>query len=161
MSMPQAGDPAPEVALPDETGTTHILAQRQGAWTVVYFYPEDDTPGCTTEACGFRDVHADIEGLDAQVWGISPDGSGSHAAFRAKFGLPFTLLSDEKHAVAVAWGAWGEKVRDGRRSTGVIRSSFLVDPDGRIARAWPKVKADGHAAQVLEALRAARTAHAG
>jgi len=155
MSMPTAGDLAPEVALPDEHGTVHRLEDRRGSWTVVYFYPADDTPGCTTEACQFRDLHGDIGGLDAEIWGVSPDGAGSHAAFRAKFGLPFTLLSDEDHAVAEAWGAWGEKFNYGKRYMGIVRSSWLVDPDGRVAVAWPKVKADGHAAQVLEALRAA------
>jgi peroxiredoxin Q/BCP len=155
MSMPTAGDLAPEVALPDDHGIIHRLADRRGSWTVVYFYPEDDTPGCTTEACQFRDLHDEVGSLDAAVWGVSPDGSGSHAAFRAKFGLPFTLLSDEDHAVAEAYDAWREKVNYGRRYMGIVRSSFLVDPDGRIARAWPKVTADGHAAQVLDALRAA------
>ena len=156
MSMPQAGDQAPEVALPDEHGTIHQLSERRGGWTVVYFYPADDTPGCTTEACQFRDLHDELEGQDARIWGVSPDGSGSHAAFRAKFGLPFTLLSDEDHAVAERYGAWGEKQNYGKTYMGIIRSSFLVGPDGRIAKVWPKVKADGHAAQVLEALKAAR-----
>jgi thioredoxin-dependent peroxiredoxin len=160
MSTPQPGDLAPEVALPDETGVVHDLADRRGAWTVVYFYPEDDTPGCTTEACGFRDLHGEIAGMDAEIWGISPDGSGSHAAFRAKFGLPFTLLSDEDHAVAEAYGAWGEKQNYGRTYMGIIRSSFLVDPDGRVARVWRKVRADGHADVVLAALREARAAYA-
>ena len=146
MSTPQAGDLAPEVALPDETGTVHRLGDRAGRWTVVYFYPQDDTPGCTTEACQFRDLNGDLTGLDAEVWGISPDGSGSHAAFRAKFGLPFTLLSDEDHAVADAYGAWQEKQNYGKTYWGIVRSSYLVGPDGRIATAWPKVKADGHAA---------------
>jgi peroxiredoxin Q/BCP len=155
MSMPTAGDLAPEVALPDEHGAIHRLADRRGSWTVVYFYPEDDTSGCTTEACQFRDLHDDLGGLDAEVWGVSPDGAGSHAAFRAKYGLPFTLLSDEDHAVSEAWGAWGEKVNYGRRYMGIIRSSFLVDPAGNVAVAWPKVRADGHPAAVLEALRAA------
>ena len=158
MSMPQAGDLAPEVALPDEHGVIHRLADRRGSWTVVYFYPKDDTPGCTTEACGFRDVSGELGGLGAEVWGISPDGAGSHAAFRAKFGLPFTLLSDVDHAAAEAFGAWGEKRNYGRTYMGIIRSSFLVDPDGRVATAWPSVRADGHADQVVEALRAARTA---
>jgi peroxiredoxin Q/BCP len=158
MSMQVVGDQAPEVALPDEHGTVHRLADRRGSWTVVYFYPKDDTPGCTTEACQFRDLHGDIEGLDAAVWGVSPDGSGSHASFRAKFGLPFTLLSDVDHAVAEAYGAWQEKTNYGRTYMGIGRSSFLVDPDGRIAATWPKVKADGHAAQVLDAIRAAQAA---
>ena len=158
MSIPQAGDLAPEVALPDEHGMIHQLSERRGGWTVVYFYPADDTPGCTTEACQFRDLHDELEGLDAKIWGISPDGSGSHAAFRAKFGLPFTLLSDEDHAVAERYGAWGEKQNYGKTYMGIIRSSFLVDPDGRIAKVWPKVKADGHAAQVLDALKEARAA---
>ena len=158
MSMPKAGDLAPEVALPDEHGTVHTLADRRGSWTVVYFYPKDDTPGCTTEACGFRDLHGELDGLGAQVWGISRDGAGSHAAFRAKYGLPFTLLSDEDHAVAEAFGAWGEKTSYGKTSMGIIRSSFLVDPDGTIARVWPKVTAEGHADQVLGALREALAA---
>jgi peroxiredoxin Q/BCP len=155
MSMPTRGDDAPDFALPDEDGTTHRLADRRGKWTVVYFYPADNTPGCTTEACQFRDLHDEIGGLDAVIWGVSPDGSGSHAAFRATFGLPFTLLSDEDHRVAERYGAWGEKHNYGRTYMGIIRSSWLVGPDGRIAAAWPKVKADGHAAEVLAALRAA------
>jgi thioredoxin-dependent peroxiredoxin len=158
MSTPQPGDQAPEVALPDETGTVHRLSDRRGSWTVIYFYPADDTPGCTTEACQFRDLHGEIGGMDAAIWGISPDGSGSHAAFRAKFGLPFTLLSDEDHAVAEAYNAWQQRQNYGRTYMGIVRSSFLVDPDGRIARTWPKVKADGHAAEVLQALQEAQSA---
>ncbi len=155
MSTPQVGDQAPDLALPDEHGVIHRLADRRGSWTVVYFYPADDTPGCTTEACQFRDLHAELAGLDAVIWGVSPDGSGSHAAFRAKFGLPFTLLSDEDHAAAEAWGAWQEKVNYGKRYMGIVRSSCLIGPDGLVAAAWPKVQADGHAAQVLAALQAA------
>jgi thioredoxin-dependent peroxiredoxin len=158
MSTPQPGDHAPDVALPDETGTLRRLSDRRGSWTVIYFYPKDDTPGCTTEACGFRDLHGDIAGHDAEIWGISPDGSGSHAAFRAKYGLPFTLLSDEDHAVAEAWGAWREKTNYGKTYMGIGRSSFLVDPDGIIAKSWPNVKADGHAEDVLASLAAARDA---
>ena len=159
MSIPQPGDPAPDIALPDETGALHRLADRRGSWTVVYFYPKDDTPGCTTEACQFRDLHDDIAGAGAQIWGISPDGSGSHAAFRAKYGLPFTLLSDEDHAVAEAYGAWREKTNYGKTYMGIGRSSFLVDPEGRIARTWANVKADGHADEVRAALEAARAGH--
>jgi len=158
MTTLQAGDPAPELALPDEHGTVHRLADRLGHWTIVYFYPEDDTPGCTTEACQFRDLHGDIDGLDAEVWGISPDGAASHARFRDKFGLPFTLLSDGDHAVAEAYAAWQLKTSYGRSYLGIVRSTFLVDPEGRIAHAWPRVKADGHPQAVLDALRAARAA---
>src|SRR3954449_8902771 len=105
-AMPEVGAAAPEFSLYDDAGVERHLSDRRGSWTVIYFYPKDDTPGCTTEACGFRDLHSDIAGQDAEIWGISPDGSGAHAAFRAKYGLPFTLLSDEDHAVAEAWGAW-------------------------------------------------------
>jgi peroxiredoxin Q/BCP len=152
--MPVAGDLAPEVALPDETGTVHRLSDRRDGWTLVYFYPEDDTPGCTTEACQFRDLHPVIAGEGLTVWGLSPDGADSHARFRAKFELPFTLLSDEGHRVAEAYGAWGMKKSYGREYEGITRSSFLVGRGGRIARVWPKVKADGHAADVLATYRA-------
>lgn len=158
---PASGGPAPQLELADEHGTIHRLADRRGQWTVVYFYPRDDTPGCTVEACGFRDAHDEIMSAGAVVWGISPDDAASHTAFRAKFGLPFTLLSDPDHLVADAWGAWREKTRYGRTSMGVARSSYLVDPDGRIAVAWPTVKAEGHADDVLEALRAAQAARSG
>ena len=161
MSMPAAGDPAPAIALPDETGTIRRLADQRGRWTLIYFYPEDDTPGCTTEACQFRDLHEAIHDEGAEVWGISPDGSASHRRFREKFSLPFTLLSDEDHAAATAYGAWGLKKSYGRESMGIIRSSFLVAPDGRVARAWPRVKADGHAAEVLAALGEAKAGLAG
>ncbi len=158
MSAPVQGDPGPEFALPDDRGIVHRLADRRGHWTVVYFYPEDDTPGCTTEACQFRDTHDAILDEDAEVWGISPDGAASHARFRATFDLPFTLLSDEDHAVAEAYGAWTLKNRYGRQYMGIQRSSFLVDPEGRVARAWPKVTADGHAAEVVAALAEAKAA---
>jgi peroxiredoxin Q/BCP len=158
MSAPVPGDPAPDFALPDDRGAVHRLSERRGHWTVVYFYPEDDTPGCTTEACQFRDGHDALAENDAAVWGISPDGAASHARFRSKFDLPFTLLSDEDHRVAEAYGAWAVKRLYGREYLGIVRSSFLVDPDGRVSHAWPKVKADGHAAQVADALREARAA---
>ena len=158
MTIPKAGEPAPQLELLDDHGEIHRLSDRRGSWTVVYFYPKDDTPGCTTEACQFRDLHGAISSDGTQVWGVSPDGSGSHAAFRAKFELPFTLLSDPDHSVAESWGAWREKNRYGRTYMGVARSSFLVGPDGQIARAWPDVHADGHAEEVLEALRTAQGA---
>jgi len=161
MSVPAVGDRAPEVALPDETGTIHRLSDQGGRWTVVYFYPEDDTSGCTTEACQFRDIHTEIRDEGAQVWGISPDGATSHRSFREKFSLPFTLLSDEDHAVAESYGAWALKKNYGREYMGIVRSSFLVDPAGRVVHVWPKVKADGHAADVLATLARAKADRAG
>lgn len=161
MSMPDAGDVAPDIALPDETGTIRRLTDRRGRWTIVYFYPADDTPGCTTEACQFRDLHNAVRDVGADVWGVSPDGADSHRRFRDKFGLPFTLLSDERHAVAERYGAWTLKSTYGRESMGIQRSTFLVDPDGRIARTWPRVRADGHAAEVLAALAELRGERAG
>jgi peroxiredoxin Q/BCP len=161
MSTPEPGAVAPDIALPDETGATHRLADQRGRWTILYFYPADDTPGCTTEACQFRDLDEDIRDTGADVWGISPDGASSHRRFREKFDLPFTLLSDEDHAVAERYGAWTLKQNYGREYMGIQRSTFLVDPDGRLARTWPKVKADGHAAAVLAALAEARAERAG
>jgi thioredoxin-dependent peroxiredoxin len=156
MSTLAPGDLAPEVALPDEDGTVHRLADQRGAWTLVYFYPEDDTPGCTTEACQFRDLHPRLESEGLTVWGVSPDDAKSHAKFRQKFELPFTLLSDTGHRIADSYGVWGLKKNYGREYEGIIRSSFLVDPDGRIAHVWPKVKADGHAEEVLATYRQLR-----
>jgi peroxiredoxin Q/BCP len=160
MSTPEPGDVAPDVALPDETGTVHHLADQRGRWTILYFYPADDTPGCTTEACQFRDLNESYADTGADVWGVSPDGASSHRKFREKFDLPFTLLSDPDHDVANRYGAWAEKTNYGKTYMGIVRSSYLIDPDGRIARAWPKVKADGHAAAVLAALEEERTARA-
>ena len=162
MNMPVAGDQAPEVALPDEHGTVHRLSAQHGRWTIIYFYPEDDTSGCTIEACQFRDLHTSIRAEGAEVWGISPDGADSHHRFTEKFELPFTLLSDEDHAVATEYGAWTLRQNYGREYMGIQRSSFLVDPDGKVAFAWPKVKADGHPADVvahLAAAKAERAAH--
>ena len=161
MSMPDPGEAAPDIALPDEGGSIHRLADQRGRWTIVYFYPEDDTPGCTTEACQFRDLEEDVRETGADVWGISPDGAASHRRFREKFNLPFTLLSDEDHAVAERYGAWTLKQNYGREYMGIQRSTFLVDPDGRLARTWPRVKADGHPAAVLAALAEARAERAG
>ena len=161
MSIPEAGDPAPDIALPDETGTVHRLADQRGRWTVVYFYPKDDTPGCTVEACEFRDANETIHERGADVWGISPQGAQSKRAFREKFGLPFILLADTDHTVADAYGAWVEKVNYGKTYMGVARTTFLVDPEGRIAHTWPKVKPEGHAAEVIAALDAAQAAGVG
>lgn len=158
MSIPQAGDPAPDIALPDETGTIHRLSDQRGRWTVVYFYPKDDSPGCTTEACEFRDANDTIRERGADVWGISPQAAPSKRAFREKLGLPFLLLADVDHAVADAYGVWVEKENDGRTYWGVARTTFLVDPDGRVARTWSKVRPEGHAAEVVAALDEAQSA---
>jgi peroxiredoxin Q/BCP len=152
MSTPETGDLAPEIALPDETGTVHRLADQRGRWTIVYFYPKDDTPGCTVEACEFRDANDTIVERGADVWGISPQGAPSKKSFREKFHLPFTLLADEKHETAEAYGSWVEKQNYGKTYWGTARTTFLVDPEGRIAHAWPKVKPEGHAADVLATL---------
>ena len=156
--MPKVGEFAPEFELRDDTGTVHRLADRRGHFTVVYFYPADDTPGCTKEACSFRDNDAAFKAADTEVWGLSPQGPASKAAFRAKYGLSFTLLADEDHAVAERYGAWGEKTNYGKTYLGILRSSFLVGPDGRIAHVWPKVKPEDHAVEVLAALGTLRAA---
>ena len=152
MSMPAPGDRAPEIALPDETGTIHRLSAQLGRWTILYFYPTDDTPGCTTEACEFRDANETILERGADVWGVSPQGAASKRRFREKFQLPFTLLADEDHAVAEAFGTWVEKHNYGKTYWGTARTTFLVDRAGLIARVWPRVKAEGHAAEVLSVL---------
>lgn len=160
MAMPEVGEQAPEVVLPDDTGTERRLSDQRGKWVVLYFYPKDDTPGCTTEACEFRDAISEIRARDAEVWGVSVLGSGSKAAFKRKFDLPFVLLADEKHEIAERYGTWVQKENYGRKYWGVKRSTFLVDPDGKVARAWPTVKAAGHAAEVLAALDEERASRA-
>jgi thioredoxin-dependent peroxiredoxin len=154
--MPKVGELAPDFELRDDLGEAHRLSERRGHFTVVYFYPADDTPGCTKEACSFRDNNAAFKAADTEVWGLSPQGPASKAAFRAKYGLPFTLLADEDHAVAGAYGAWGEKTNYGKTYWGILRASFLVGADGRVVRIWPKVNPDGHATEVLAALDEAR-----
>lgn len=158
MTTPSAGEPAPDFALPDEHGTIHRLSDQRGRWTIVYFYPEDDTPGCTTEACSFRDANDDLVAAGAAVWGISPDDAASHARFRQKFHLNFPLLSDVDHATAERYGAWVLKTKPDRSYMGVQRSTYLVDPDGRVATAWPKAIPEGHADEVAAALAAAKAA---
>jgi len=160
MSIPEAGEQAPEFALPDESGTIHRLADQRGRWTILYFYPKDDTPGCTVEACEFRDTNDTIVERGADVWGVSPQGAASKRVFREKFGLPFTLLADENHEVAEAYGSWVEKHNYGKTYWGTARTTFLIDPDGRIARTWPKVKPEGHARDVLAALDEAQATRA-
>jgi thioredoxin-dependent peroxiredoxin len=145
----QPGDPAPQFTLPDQDGAPVDLAGYRGRRVVVYFYPQDDTPGCTREACQFNDELSGFEGAGVDVLGISADGADSHRRFRAKYGLRFRLLTDAGHEVAAKYGAYGEKVLYGKPTVGVIRSTFLVDPEGRVERAWYGVRTDGHAARVL------------
>ena len=145
----EPGEPAPQFTLPDQDGTEVRLEDFAGGRVVVYFYPADDTPGCTKEACQFNDNLAAFATAGVPVLGISPDGGAKHQRFREKYGLTFPLLSDPDHAVMERYGAWGEKTMYGRKVTGVIRSTFLVGADGRIAKAWYNVRADGHAAKVL------------
>jgi peroxiredoxin Q/BCP len=151
--MLEAGKKAPAFSLTDQTGATVKLADFSGKYVVVYFYPKDDTPGCTTEACSFRDEHTKLSKAGAVVLGISPDDEKKHAKFVTKYSLPFTLLCDTEHVVAEKFGAWGEKSMYGRKYMGIIRSTFLIGPDGKIAKVWPKVKPDGHAEEVLDAIK--------
>jgi peroxiredoxin Q/BCP len=146
----QPGDEAPAFVLADQDGKQVDLASYRGRKVVVYFYPKDDTPGCTKEACQFNDELAAFEGQGIDVIGISADDAESHQRFRGKYGLRFALLSDPGHEVTSRFGAYGEKLLYGKPTTGVIRSTFLVDENGRIERAWYNVQADGHAAKVLE-----------
>jgi len=149
--MPQLdpGAPAPPFSLPDQDGKTVSLDDFKGSKVIVYFYPKDDTPGCTTEACQFNDNLHGFQRAGVPVVGISADDAASHRAFREKYGLRFPLLSDLDHQVMEAYGAWGEKNRYGKTTVGVLRSTFLIDEQGAIQRAWYNVKADGHAEKVL------------
>jgi len=159
MAQDLTGSKAPAFALPDQDGRTVTLAALAGSWVVLYFYPKDDTPGCTTEACEFTDSIKEFERVDAVVLGCSPDSPASHAKFAAKYSLKVRLLSDPAHEVMERYGAWGEKSMYGRTTQGVIRSTVIIDPRGVVAHHWPTVKAAGHAAAVrdrLLALRAAR-----
>jgi len=151
MTMLQAGAKAPAFSLPSDEGTV-TLASLRGKKVVLYFYPKDDTTGCTTEACEFRDTWASVKRKGAVVLGVSPDGVKSHGKFKAKYALPFPLLADEDHAVAEAYGVWGEKSMYGRKYFGILRSTFIIDEKGRVAKVFEKVKPKGHAAEVLAEL---------
>jgi peroxiredoxin Q/BCP len=146
------GSRAPAFRLPSDSGTLVALQDFTGRPVVLYFYPKDDTPGCTTEACDFRDNWQAVRATGAAVLGVSPDGVASHREFRQKYELPFTLLADEDHAVAEAYGAWGEKTMYGRKYFGVLRTTYLIDSRGKVARVFERVKPLGHAAAVLAAL---------
>lgn len=146
------GDAAPDFTLPAEPGGEVRLKDLRGKKVVLYFYPKDNTPGCTREACGFRDSMARLTKAGAVVLGVSRDSLESHAKFRDKYDLPFPLLSDREHHVMEQYGAWGEKVMYGKKTVGTIRTTVLIDEDGKVARVWPNVKVDGHVDEVLEAL---------
>jgi len=150
--MVKEGDMAPDFTLPSDQDEQVTLSSFRGKKVVVYFYPKDDTPGCTKEACSFRDANSLFMAKGAVVIGISPDDATSHQRFRAKHGLPFHLLSDTDHQVAEAYGAWGEKKMYGRTYEGIIRSTFVVGEDGKVIKAFPKVKPEDHATEVLEYL---------
>ena len=155
MARLEAGQAAPKFTLTDHDGTKVSLADFKGSKVIVYFYPQDDTPGCTKEACQFNENLAAFAAADVAVVGISPDGAEKHTRFREKYQLDLPLLSDPDKSVMESYGAFGEKMMYGKQVMGVIRSTFLIDEKGTIERAWYSVKADGHAAKVLEAVSGA------
>ena len=149
----KVGDVAPPFAAPTQTGETVSLDAFRGQNVVLYFYPKDDTPGCTKEACAFRDEWSALRQAGAVVLGVSTDSAKSHAKFAGKFQLPFPLLADEAKQIVAAYGVWGEKAFMGRNYLGTHRVTFLIGPDGRIRQLWDKVKPETHAAEVLAAVQ--------
>ena len=156
--MIETGKPAPDFTLPDQDGEPVHLVDLRGRWVVLYFYPKDDTPGCTIEACEFTAGIESFEGLDAAVLGCSPDSPESHRDFIAKHDLDVRLLSDPDHETIERYGAWGEVNIYGRMYPGVVRSTVLIDPEGRVAHHWPKVRVQGHVDAVRERLEELRAA---
>jgi thioredoxin-dependent peroxiredoxin len=150
----EEGQPAPDFQLPSDSGETVSLSQLRGKPVVLYFYPKDDTPGCTTQACGIRDAYGEFERAGAVVLGVSPDDERSHGKFRDKYELPFTLLADSDHAVAEEYGVWGLKKYMGREYMGVNRTTFVIDGDGTVQKVFENVKPATHADDVLAALGA-------
>ena len=147
-----AGISAPSFSLPDETGNLRRLDDFRGHFLVLYFYPADDTPGCTKEACNFRDDYSAYEKAGVTILGVSPDSSKSHTKFKEKYNLPFSLLADEKHTLCEEYGVWGPKSFMGRNYEGVLRTTFLIGPDGKILRVFEKVKPAEHSQEILAAL---------
>jgi thioredoxin-dependent peroxiredoxin len=148
----EEGKPAPDFELPSDEGESVRLSELRGKPVVLYFYPRDDTPGCTAQACGIRDAWDDFERRGAVVLGVSPDAETSHVKFKEKYGLPFTLLADTSHEVAEDYGVWVEKTNYGKTYMGIERSTFVIDADGNVAKVMRRVKPDTHAEQVLDAL---------
>lgn len=147
--MPNEGDTAPDFTLKADDGSDVSLSDFRGSKVVLYFYPKDDTPGCTKEACEFRDAHAQYRDIDAVVLGVSPDPVENHVKFRDKYDLPFPLLADPEHEVAEAYGVWRRKSMFGKKFWGIERTTFLIDEDGRIEKVYANVKPKGHAGKVL------------
>jgi peroxiredoxin Q/BCP len=152
MSTLHEGDPAPEIALPTDTGEPFRLSSLRGKSVVLYFYPKADTPGCTKEACAFRDDQAKFTHANTEIVGVSPDRSQAQAKFKQKFDLPFTLLADTGHEAVEAYGVWKQKSMMGKKYMGIERTTFVIAPDGTIKKIFPKVKVEGHAAEVLAAI---------
>jgi thioredoxin-dependent peroxiredoxin len=150
--MVEEGKPAPDFELTSDAGEQVRLSALRGKPVVLYFYPKDDTPGCTTQACGIRDVYADFRDRGAVVLGVSPDDEASHVKFKEKYALPFALLADPQHRVAEDYGVWKERNMYGKKSMGIERSTFVIDAEGNVAKAMRRVKPETHAADVLEAL---------
>lgn len=148
--MIQIGAAAPDFTAPTDGGGTVRLKDLRGKKVVLYFYPKDNTPGCTTESCDFRDAQSKFDAKDAVILGVSPDSVKSHDKFKQKFDLPFALISDEDHKIAAAYGVWQEKSMYGRKYMGIVRSTFVIDEKGKIAAIYDKVKVKGHVADVLE-----------
>jgi peroxiredoxin Q/BCP len=151
--MPNVGTLAPEFMLPDQDGKAHRLADFRGQWVLLYFYPKDDTPGCTTEACSIRDAWPAFGKIRAHVLGVSANTVASHKKFATKYKLPFTLLADEDKLVVKAYGVWAKKKFMGREYMGILRTSFLIDPEGKIAKVYEGVKPAEHVAEVLADLK--------
>jgi peroxiredoxin Q/BCP len=154
--MIEAGRPAPDFTLADQNGAKVTLSKLKGSPVVLYFYPKDDTPGCTKEACGFRDSFALYTRAGARIFGVSPDSTSSHAKFAKKFELPFPLLADPDHKVCEAYGVWKEKNMYGKKYMGVERTTFVIDPHGIVRNVFPKVKVQGHSEAVLDVIKAIR-----
>ncbi len=152
--MIEEGKPAPDFELESDSGDTVKLSDFHGRPVVLYFYPKDDTPGCTTEACEFRDAYDVFRERGAEILGVSPDNVASHGKFKTKYELPFTLLADPEHKVAEKYGVWGERSSYGKTSMGITRSTFIIDADGNVARAMLGIKPAGHASEVLGSLPA-------
>ncbi len=153
MSLPISGAQAPDFNLPDQDGVVHSLSEMKGSWVLLYFYPKDDTPGCTKEACMIRDQFPDFLTLGIRVFGISADSPKSHKKFIQKYTLPFTLLADETKEVVKFYGVWGKKKFMGREYEGIFRTSFLINPEGAIAKIYEQVKPEEHANEVLRDIK--------